>query len=120
MNILDRLPNSGDYYRFDKNKISIHDLAYLSAYTGHEFSLFRGKREDILFHGELRHCNIKRELAEELIRKGYKWIAHSHLDIGKLVASLDDRNTLRVFGQKQSIIIGPTGKEITFGQSEFD
>ena len=118
--MLKRVPQSGEYGRFPREKISVHDLAYLSAETGHEFSLFRGKKEDILVHGDQLTCNLYGEIVDELIAGGYEWIAHSHVDMGNLVASRADRNTLRLFKQKKSIIIGPTGKEITFTQSEFD
>ena len=118
--ILKRVPNSGDSHKFRKNKISIHDLAYLSAETGHEFSLFRGKVFDILVHGDIKSCNIDSKLSDELLSKGYEWIAHSHVDLGKLVPSPEDRKTLAKFNQERSVIIGPTGKEITFTVSEFD
>lgn len=117
--ILSRVPESGSYHRFNKNKISIHDLAYLSAATGHEFSLFRGKNEDILFHGTTYACDIEENIAEELISRGYKWIAHSHIDMGNLTPSIADRETLRKLNQQKSIIIGPTGKEIEYYQNEF-
>lgn len=117
--ILSRVPESGDYHRFKKGKISIHDLAYLSAATGHEFSLFRGKNEDMLFHGTTYACDVEEDIAEELIRRGYEWIAHSHIDMGNLISSIADRETLRKLNQQKSIIIGPTGKEIEFYQSEF-
>ena len=117
--ILSRVPESGDYYRFPKGKISVHDLAYLSAATRDEFSLFRGKNEDLLFHGTTYSCDISAEMTEELINRGYEWIVHSHVDFGNLIESQEDRDTLRKLKQSKSIIIGPTGKEIEFCQSEF-
>lgn len=98
----------------------VHDLAYLSAATGHEFALFRGKKEDILCHGTIYSCDPQKKLEKEILKRGYEWVAHSHIDFGKLVASKDDRETLKVLGQYKSIIIGPTGKEIIFYQSEFE
>ena len=37
-------------------RISIKDIAYLSAATHHEFALLRGKTRDIIVHGVERHC----------------------------------------------------------------
>lgn len=117
--LLKRVPESGNYHKFKRNEITIHDLAYLSAATGHEFALFRGKRYDVLVHGTVSSCNVYGTFADELL-EGYEWVAHSHVDLGPLVASADDRATLRKFKQKTSIIIGPTGKEIIFTDNEFD
>ena len=46
--------------------LSMKDLAYLTAKTGHEFAILRGKREDILFHGTDRRC-IFEGVLEELL-----------------------------------------------------
>lgn len=118
--LLSRLPSSGDYIKLDKDTISTRDLAYLSAATGNEFSLFRGKKHDVLIRGTPRSCDVVGDLADEIETKGYEWIAHSHVDGGPLVASLDDRNTLQKLHQKKSIIVGPDGVEAEFGESIFD
>ena len=119
-NILARIQNTGEYHRYKREEISTRDLAYLSAATGHEFALFRSKREDILIRGNSRACDIVGELGEEILNKHYKWVAHSHVDGGFLTASLADRETLRKLGQKSSIIVGINGEEREFFQSEFD
>lgn len=119
-NILARIQNTGEYHRYKREEISTRDLAYLSAATGHEFALFRSKREDILIRGNSRACDIAGELGEEILNKHYKWVAHSHVDGGFLTASLADRETLRKLGQKSSIIVGINGEETEFFQSEFD
>ena len=36
--------------------VSLQDIDFLSAKTGHEFALLKGKKNDILFHGDARHC----------------------------------------------------------------
>ena len=46
--MLERVPEQGDWARFDLDSIELKDLAYLSAKSGDEFALLRGKREDIL------------------------------------------------------------------------
>ena len=47
--MLNRVPATGDWSRFDINTVELRDLAYLTAKTGDEFALLRGKKEDILF-----------------------------------------------------------------------
>ena len=117
--ILDLIPDSGDYHRFEKDSISVRDLAYLSAATGVEFSLFRSKTEDILVRGTYKSCDVVGDLGEEIIRRKYKWITHSHVDMGALVESADDRATLNLLGQKTSKIVSIKGEEIEFGGSPF-
>ena len=48
--MLRRVPEVGDWAKFPHEYLSMKDLAYLTAKTGHEFAILRGKREDILFH----------------------------------------------------------------------
>ena len=92
----------------------------MSAATGHEFALFRSKREDILFRGNSKACDVTGDIGIEIIERGYEWIAHSHVDGGQLVASVADRETLRRLGQKRSLLVGINGEEIYFTQSPFD
>ena len=119
-NILRRVPETGDYYRFERDSISLRDLAYLSAETGKEFALFRSKRHDILIHGRAANCYIAGDLQEEIIDRGYEWIAHSHVDRGILKPSPEDRETLRLLKQKTSTLVGIDGEQIKYSQSEFD
>ena len=46
--ILSRVPQSNDWAVFEKDSVSTKDIAYLSAYTRHEFALLRGKKKDIV------------------------------------------------------------------------
>lgn len=50
-NLLIRVPNSGDYAKLGVNSLELMDITFLSAKTGHEFVILRGKHEDVLFHG---------------------------------------------------------------------
>lgn len=118
--ILSRVPNSGDFYRFERDYISNRDLAYLSAATGTEFALFRSKHKDILIRGTAHKCDIAGDLQEEIFGRGYEWVAHSHIDRGVLKPSPQDRNTLKRLKQKTSTLVGIDGEEITYSQSEFD
>lgn len=57
--MLRRVPEIGDWAEFPYEHLEMKDLAYLTAATGHEFAILRGKRKDILFHGTanaLRFC----------------------------------------------------------------
>lgn len=119
--MLARVPKPGDYANFPSGKVSVRDLAYLSAATGHEFAILSGKKEDILFHGTKRQCLFPEELGECLITHRLRIKAHSHP--GEIIpeASIEDRDTLRRIGQKTSIIVsGISGEEITFSSSVFD
>lgn len=118
-NLLKRMPNTGDFLKLEKGSTSVRDLAYLSAATNNEFALFRSKRHDVLVRGDNRSCNIVGELYEEIINKGYEWIAHSHVDGGTLMPSIEDRNTLKKLNQESSIIIGIDGREKEFDNNIF-
>ena len=56
--ILERVPDVGDWAKFNRSSLELKDLAYLTAMVGDEFALLRGKREDILFHGNHRCCSF--------------------------------------------------------------
>ena len=47
LHLLSKVPASNEWHRFSKDSITIKDIAYLSAKTGHAFALLRGKKEDI-------------------------------------------------------------------------
>ena len=120
INILNRVPNTGDWANFPNNSITIRDLAYISAFTEHEFALFRGK-EDYVLHGEALRCNITDELFSLVKEKHLKLVAHSHPDHDIIIPSLDDRKFLKLIGQKNSVIISfITGQEVTYGSNLFD
>lgn len=119
--LLSKVPRSNDWSYFSKGSISIKDIAYLTAKTGHEFALLRGKKEDILFHGSTYHCNISGILVELLKTGRLTLIAHSHPAEHIPIPSVDDRKVLQLIGQKESIIISAvTGKEISFSSNRFE
>ena len=61
--MLRRVPAIGDWAKFSYEHLSMKDLAYLTAKTGHEFAILRGKHIDILFHGSERSCTFDEALA---------------------------------------------------------
>ena len=97
------------------------DLAYLSAKTGDEFALLRGKHEDILVHGTRTRCYFTGELEERLKKHKYKLICHSHPGEETPVSSLDDRVMLRTIEQEKSCIISArTGKTTSFSAHDYE
>lgn len=110
-----RVPSSGDWARFPLNHLTMKDLAYLTAKTGHEFAILRGKTEDILFHGENLRCAFDDILVEMLLTKRLRIYGHSHPGEDIPVPSPQDRETLKQIAQAESkLISGRTGLEITF------
>ena len=109
------VPSSGDWARFPLNHLTMKDLAYLTAKTGHEFAILRGKTEDILFHGENLRCAFDDILVEMLLTKRLRIYGHSHPGEDIPVPSPQDRETLKQIAQAESkLISGRTGLEITF------
>ena len=93
------------------------DLAYITAKTGHEFAILRGKREDILFHGTAQRCAFDDVLVDLLLTKR----GHSHPGEIEPIPSQGDRDALRRVGQKSSrFISGLSGIEVEFTDDPFE
>ena len=121
--ILDRIPERETWCSFKLNTIEDKDLAYLSAATGDEFALLRGKNEDILYHGTPAHCHIEKSdtLMTLLNTHKVRLEIHTHPDYEKIIPSNDDRMFIASFGQKSSKIISSyTGKIIEFHSNMFE
>lgn len=119
-NILNRVPETGDFAELERDTISDRDMAYLSAAAGHEFALFRGKHSDILIHGDHKSCNPQsKDLEDQILSGKYEWVSHTHVS-GSLMPSQGDRDTLILLHQKESLIIGVDGSVRKFSQSVFD
>ena len=119
--MLNRVPEVGDFASFRHESIELVDLAYLTAKTGHEFALLRGKENDILFHGEPLHCDFLGDLAELLKAHKLVLVGHSHPGEDNPIPSTSDRLALSEIGQKKSAVVsGRTGKIRMFGQSPFE
>lgn len=120
--LLNRVPEQEKWAVFSLNSIEDKDLAYLSAATGDEFALLRGKKEDILYRGNSLHCHIEKdELLMSLLKEHKISLeCHSHPDYDKIIPSQDDRDFIARFGQKSSRIVSSyTGKVITFKADGF-
>lgn len=97
------------------------DLAFLTAKTDHEFAILRGKKEDILFHGEHTRCAFDGVLVDMLLNRHLSLYGHSHPGEDVPVPSLQDRSTLKRIGQTDSKLISSvTGLEITYSACLFD
>ena len=121
VSMLSRVPETGDWAAYKRNSIKNKDIAYLSAYTGDEFALLRGKNSDILFHGDAQHCNFGDELIELLLNKRVRLVAHTHPDFEEIFPSTDDRDFLKRIEQKDSVIVSSiTGREKRFSANPFE
>ena len=119
--ILNRISNTGDWARFELNSIEMKDLAYLTAKVGDEFALLRGKKEDILFHGERMKCTFTGELEQLLRAHQLEIVGHSHPAEEIPIPSKSDRETLREIGQAKSTVISAmTGRMVSFGPDLFE
>lgn len=119
--MLERVPKSGDWAKYEHGHLEMSDLAYLTAKTGHEFAILCGKNEDVLFHGEVTQCRFDSELADMLFARKFTILGHSHPGEEIPVPSSQDRATLRAIGQSKSrLISGLTGLETTFTEDPFE
>ena len=119
--MLRRVPAIGDWAKFSYEHVSMKDLAYLTAKTGHEFAILRGKHIDILFHGSERSCTFDEALAGLLLSRQLKLYGHSHPGEVTPVASPEDREVLQIIGQKTSRLIAAlSGIEIRFSDDPFE
>lgn len=121
--LLNRVPEHESWAVLSLNSVEDKDLAYLSAATGDEFALLRGKNEDILYRGTPAHCHIEKDDLLMSLLEGHKirLECHSHPDYEMIIPSQDDRDFIASFGQKSSRIVSSyTGKVITFHANRFD
>ena len=100
-----RVPETGNWANFPKESITFKDIAFLSAKTGHEFAILRGKKTDILFHGEHYHCLFDDDIMDMLMSGKFRLYAHTHPDYDDIRVSEDDRIFLKEIAQKESIIV---------------
>ena len=96
------------------------DIAFLTAKTGDEFAILKGKKEDILFHGSRYHCDFEGVLYDMLIKRQLEIYGHSHPVEIIPIPSRDDRKTLKLIRQRKSRLISAvTGKEVEYDDNEF-
>ena len=72
-------------------------------------------------HGIRNHCVFSEDLSEMLIKGQLKLYGHSHPGERFPMPSYDDRETLRLIGQKRSRLVSAvTGREIEFSDNAFN
>ena len=119
--MLNRVPEIGDSAIFKHESLELIDLAYLTAKTGHEFAILRGKDMDVLFHGDANHCEFQETLVDMMMAHKLEILGHSHPGEDDPVPSPGDRLALKRIGQKKSVVVsGRTGRMKEFGQSPFE
>jgi hypothetical protein len=119
--MLNRVPEIGDWASFKYEFIMLKDLAYLTAKTGDEFALLRGKKEDILFHGDSRNCVFDGTLVDMLMTHKLYIVGHSHSGEPIPRPSGNDREALEVIGQEKSTVISAmSGMCIDFSADSFE
>ena len=119
--MLRRVPNIGDWAKFPHEHLTMKDLAYLTAKTGHEFAILRGKYQDILFHGTAQRCTFDDVLVDLLLSKRLTIYGHSYPGEIDPIPSQGDRGSLRKIGQKSShLISGVSGIETEFTADPFE
>lgn len=119
--MLSRVPEIGDSAIFRHESLELIDLAYLTAKTGHEFAILRGKDMDVLFHGDSRNCSFPETIGEMMMSHKLEIVGHSHPGEDNPVPSRGDRVALKKIGQRSSTVVsGRTGKMREFGPDEFE
>lgn len=119
--MLNRVPEIGDWASFKYEAIILKDLAYLTAKTGDEFALLRGKKEDILFHGDPRNCAFDGTLVDMLMAHKLYIVGHSHSGEPIPRPSGNDREALELIGQEKSTVISAmSGMCIDFSADSFE
>ena len=119
--LLDRVPNQNDSAEFPVGSLEMKDLAYLTAKTGDEFAILRGKDKDILWHGTPLECAVLARYEDDLKAHRLELYGHSHPGEPVPKASDNDRRFLKHIGQKKSLLIsGMTGRETEFYDTRWE
>lgn len=100
----------------DKKSVSMSDLSALTAKTGDEFALFTKGGKRLVIRGKPYMVNIDIERARELSALGYRWSGHTHPgdDTFCMFPSQGDKDILKQFNQKTSVIYNSKGQYSTF------
>lgn len=114
--LLTQLPEYDSRATVPKKTFSMSDLSALTAYTGDEFAMFTKGGERLIIRGDSKSVNIGIDSAASLSSQGYRWSGHTHpgMDYNCLFASTGDKNVLREFRQKTSVIYNSKGQYLTF------
>lgn len=116
--LLNALPEYDSRITVPRDSVNMTDLSALTAKTGNEFAMFTKGGNRLVIRGNEYKVNIDIEQAKSLAAQGYKWSGHTHPGIGYnvLMPSKGDKEILRQFPQKISVIYNSNGKYNTFGK----
>lgn len=98
-------------------KVTMKDMACLTAVTGFEYALFERNDKYIIVQGTKYNIELSKKLVAEIVNNKYTWVGHTHpgYDIICTMPSDDDYTVLKMLGQKQSVIYNSIGHAHTFG-----
>lgn len=119
--MLNKVLTVGDWASFMAGTINLKDLAYLTAKTGDEFALLRGKKEDVLFHGDSGKCMFDDMLSEMLSTHKLELVGHVHPGEPIPFPSNEDRQALKQIGQPKSMVISAmTGMYLEYSEDPYE
>jgi len=110
--ILDKLPGYGSQAIINKRDVSMLDLAALTASTGDEYAMFTRRSKRLIVRGSHDRIRLDEDDVVKLRGEGYRWSGHTHPGFSEahLIASKGDKETLRLFGQSNSVIYNSLGR----------
>ncbi|HHU52711.1 MAG TPA: hypothetical protein GXZ43_01340 [Clostridiaceae bacterium] len=105
------LPESGKRITINKRDIKMKDLSALTAKNGCEYAVFTKGGQRILARGSSTNAMVSTEYLENLAKDGWRFSGHTHPGVGHVVrmSSQGDKNVLKLFKQKQSVIYDSVG-----------
>jgi hypothetical protein len=114
--LLDMLPNDGSRVEAPKKRVSMADLAALTAFTGDEFALFTRGGKRLVLRGNDRRVAVGEEMLEMLVQQGYRWSGHTHPGFTRnaLAASDGDYEVLGWLKNTRSTIYNSLGMHDEF------
>jgi hypothetical protein len=116
---LEKLPGYDSRATVKKSDVSMIDLAALTAKENVEFAMFTRGPERLIVRGDRFNVEINEFDAAVLNARGYRWSGHTHVG-DFLVASDGDRDVLRQFAQKRSVIYNAMGKRNIFPNQKYN
>ena len=111
-NILDSIPDYGSRTIVNKRDVSMLDLSAMTAKTGDEFAMFTRQGKRLIVRGDAKQVPLYEDDVIKLKNDGYRWSGHTHPGIADidLIASQGDKDILKQFGQKNSMIYNAAGR----------
>ncbi|GBU20543.1 hypothetical protein R80B4_00421 [Fibrobacteres bacterium R8-0-B4] len=113
--LLRDLPITGAEITVKRGRVSMTDLAALSAATGDEFAMFTKKGDRLVVRGDGERVYIGKDRANALSAAGYRFSGHTHTTLlhngMELTPSEGDYEILGCFDQEYSAIYNIKGQQ---------